>query len=157
MDAVAGKAGGGTKMTAREKLIDLLKKAKSSMLGQSGLSCELARNSYIAEYLLANGVSLETKQATSDKTSDENKRFATDNSVGDKGSPTEPLTNGHRWIPVTERLPEIGCNVLVIDSVTGEVTTAHLNDFNGFVFRDGRGHGASHWMPLPERRRRASE
>ena len=62
-------------MTDRDKLIELLRKAKSSMWGQSGLSCELARNSYIAEYLLANGVRLEEKQATSDKTSDKNKRL----------------------------------------------------------------------------------
>ena len=54
-----------------------------------------------------------------------------------------------KWISVKNRLPEIDCNVLVIDRVTGEVTTAHLNDFNSFVFKDGRGHGASYWMPLP--------
>lgn len=63
------------------------------------------------------------------------------------------LANGvtvQQWIPVTERLPEIGCNVLVVDRVTGGVATAHLNGFAEFVFSDGRGHGASHWMPLTE-------
>ena len=55
-----------------------------------------------------------------------------------------------RWISVTERLPEREQTVLVIDRVTGEVTTAYLNFCDSFVFEDGRGHGASHWMPLPE-------
>lgn len=55
-----------------------------------------------------------------------------------------------KWISVTERLPKQGHYVLVIDRVTGEVTTAYLNDFGSFVFRDGRGHGARYWMPLPK-------
>lgn len=55
-----------------------------------------------------------------------------------------------KWIPVTEMLPEQNRTVLVIDRVTGEVTTAFLNIFNSFVFKDGRGHGASYWMPLPK-------
>ena len=54
-----------------------------------------------------------------------------------------------KWISVKERLPEQERTVLVIDRVTGEVTTAYLNVFGSFVFKDGRGHGASHWMLLP--------
>lgn len=68
-----------------------------------------------------------------------------------------PAVEASNWIPVTERLPEQDRNVLVIDRITGEVTTAHLNEFNSFVFRDGRGHGASHWMPLPEPPKRATQ
>ena len=115
-------------MADREKLIELISTAPFNpvfdVVVQIGDRFTEKYIADIADHLIANGVSLETKQATSD----ENKR----------------------WIPVTERLPEIGRNVLVVDRVTGGVSTAHLNDFNWFVFSDGRGHGASHWMPLPE-------
>lgn len=40
----------------RNKLIELIAKAKRSMWGEKGMSCELARNGFVAEYLLANGV-----------------------------------------------------------------------------------------------------
>lgn len=54
-----------------------------------------------------------------------------------------------KWISVKDRLPIPYHKVLVVDRVTGQVTTARMNDFNSFVFEDGRGHGASYWMPLP--------
>ncbi len=54
------------------------------------------------------------------------------------------------WIPVSERLPKEYTKVLAIDRVTGKVDIAQINAFGCFVYADGRGHGASHWMPLPE-------
>ena len=43
----------------KEKLMELIAKAKRSMWGKSGLSCELARNMYLAEQLIANGVTIQ--------------------------------------------------------------------------------------------------
>ena len=45
--------------SVKEKLVELIAKAKRSMYGKSGLSCELARNMYLAENLIANGVTLQ--------------------------------------------------------------------------------------------------
>ena len=43
-------------MDVREKLVELIHKAKLSMWGKNGLSNEKAQNSYIADYLIAHGV-----------------------------------------------------------------------------------------------------
>ena len=110
----------------REKLIELIAKAKRSMWGKSGLSCELARNSYIAEFLIANGVTI-----------------ATDNNVGDKLTPTA-------WIPVTERLPEYGQTVVVrvhfpFDGDARMAVTTYDQHYNPHFWKR-----VTHWMPLPE-------
>ena len=90
----------------------------------------LCRECRVAEHLLANGVRLETEQATSD----ENKR----------------------WIPVTERLPEGGKVVLcykkdrkmrfgrLLDATYADGVQAFLERDNVLAF------GVTHWMPLPE-------
>ena len=46
-------------MDVREKLVDLIHKAKLSMWGKNGLSKEKAQNSYIADYLISNGVTVQ--------------------------------------------------------------------------------------------------
>ena len=46
-------------MDVREKLVDLIHKAKLSMWGKNGLSNEKAQNSYISDYLFAHGVTVQ--------------------------------------------------------------------------------------------------
>lgn len=46
-------------MTDKEKLVELLAKAKQSMRGERGLDCDLAKNMYLAEHLIANGVTIQ--------------------------------------------------------------------------------------------------
>ena len=46
-------------MDVMEKLVELIHKAKLSMWGKNGLSKEKAQNSYIADYLISNGVTVQ--------------------------------------------------------------------------------------------------
>ena len=45
-------------MDERKKLIELIEKARKAM-NKEEFSCDLARNSFIAEYLIANGVTVQ--------------------------------------------------------------------------------------------------
>ena len=120
-------------MTDREKLIDLLCKAKSKAIDEI-LSDDISYAQQLeieADHLLANGVRLEAKQVTSD----ENKR----------------------WIPVTERLPEPETDVLTFSGGCIDIITYRYNrrGLACFMFRDDCGYWKetfvkiTHWMPLP--------
>ena len=60
-------------MDVRE-LAELIAKVKRSMCGKSGLSCELARNMYIAENLIANGVTVQEWIAVKDRLPEEDEK-----------------------------------------------------------------------------------
>ena len=83
----------------------------------------------------------------------------TDTNVGSKWTPTEPLTNGQRWIPVTERLPERKQDVLMCFD-TGNMAVGWWYDrdevitFWSAYSDDGWYTDCDceplYWMPLPE-------
>jgi hypothetical protein len=56
-----------------------------------------------------------------------------------------------RWIPVSERLPEQGEDVLGFCSKIGK-QVAHLTDESAWYWGTSGvlGYDATHWMPLPE-------
>lgn len=58
-----------------------------------------------------------------------------------------------KWIPVTERLPEDGSDILAVQSYCGEVRIVPANYDRGVwydcVFNRVAEH-ITHWMPLPE-------
>ena len=116
----------GKTMADREKLIEFIYESdlvcNQTMCEECDYLCSnKCKASMIADYLLSNGVRLEPKQATSD----ENKR----------------------WIPVSERLPEQGQEVIVasyrmIKPVV--FTTIFWNK------EHDNWYGITNWMPLPE-------
>ena len=123
----------------REKLIELLLLGAETTpcafddVDCKGKKCSICEREAIADNLIANGVRLEEKQATSDES---------------------------KWIPVTERLPEYKTEVLTRSKMG---TSGHsfavaalwmVDDEIGWVFDDGFEPQdiaeITHWMPLPE-------
>lgn len=45
-------------MNVREKLVELLKNAKSAMKSEN-LSCDIARNMFVADFMMSNGVTVQ--------------------------------------------------------------------------------------------------
>ena len=82
----------------------------------------------IADHLISNGVRLETKRATSEEIK--------------------------RWIPVTERLPDVGdrclCNVKSFAFPGSYYISILMYDKCGFVEGCIYTDDVTHWMPLPE-------
>lgn len=119
-------------MSTIEKLAELIGKAKRSMWGKNGLSSDLARNTYIAEYLIGNGVIDLVKEAAEAD-------GATDTNDGHKSE----------WISVGERLPEKQGAYLVF-TCDRRISMCHFIDHycdGNMQFDDYR---VTHWMPLPE-------
>ena len=138
----------------REKLIDLITERENDLVRKIAWFTDTYRIKEVADHLIANGVT-----------------FATDNNVGDKLAPTEPLTNCQQWIPVTERLPEKDGQYLVYErgyiipsirvlSFANDGRKVDKYDFcrewrNVWYQYDSEwGHitidDVTHWMPLPE-------
>ena len=133
---------GGKQM--REKMIELIRKIDGKIIVFAGMSFDEQKEclySQIADHLIANDVT-----------------FATDNNVGNK------------WIPVTERLPDLHTDEYeepdgswmqfeasdekwVIDE-SGYQTRALYEAgvvFQGWVGEHGQTvHGVTHWMDLPK-------
>ena len=107
----------------REKLIELLDTIHHTPLGKTYRE----RIETIADFLITNGVRLETKQATSEKASEENMR----------------------WIAVSERPPEPFKTVLVYDRNNKEICTAYQTRNMEWVGIRLNGE-VIYWAPIPE-------
>jgi len=58
------------------------------------------------------------------------------------------LREERRWVPVGERLPEVGS--LVLAFINGEIMETTFCGGGGLAWQtDRRGFNATHWMPMP--------
>lgn len=64
------------------------------------------------------------------------------------------LQERQKWVPVTERLPEVGKRVIVKDDIfCGEAYLSISGDwyrYNGTSWADIMDSPVTHWMPLPD-------
>ena len=64
------------------------------------------------------------------------------------------LQEREKWVPVTERLPEVGKRVIVKDDIfCGEAYRSISGDwyrYNGTSWADITDSPVTHWMPLPD-------
>lgn len=64
------------------------------------------------------------------------------------------LQEREKWVPVTERVPEVGKRVIVKDDIfCGEAYLSISGDwyrYNGTLWADITDSPVTHWMPLPD-------
>ena len=63
------------------------------------------------------------------------------------------ITNGvtvQKWIPVTERLPDVGCDVLFVCRSKKYGVGAYSDTYKDFFMGQFPVKGVTHWMPLPQ-------
>ena len=120
-------------MDVREKLVELLRNAKAAMKSEN-LSCDIARNMFVVDFMIANGVTVQEWISVDDRLPDETGRYL---AVKKRIAPDE--LGGNRTDIVILRF--------FVDD--GFRMPTHIPDWiNGEINEE-----VTHWMPLPKPRK----
>ena len=116
-------------MDVKEKLVELLQNAKAAMKSEN-LSCDIARNMFVVDFMMANGVTVQEWISVDDRLPDETGRYL---AVKKRIAPDE--LGGNRTDIVILRF--------FVDD--GFRMPTHIPDWiNGEINEE-----VTHWMPLP--------
>ena len=116
-------------MNVREKLVELLQNAKAAMKSEN-LSCDIARNMFVVDFMMANGVTVQEWISVDDRLPEETGRYL---AVKKRIAPDE--LGGNRTDIVILRF--------FVDD--GFRMPTHIPDWiNGEINEE-----VTHWMPLP--------
>ena len=117
-------------MDVREKLVELLQNAKAAMKSEN-LSCDSARNMFVVDFMMANGVTVQEWISVDDRLPEETGRYL---AVKKRIAPDE--LGGNRTDIVILRF--------FVDD--GFRMPTHIPDWiNGEINEE-----VTHWMPLPQ-------
>ena len=117
-------------MDVREKLVELLQNAKAAMKSEN-LSCDIARNMFVVDFMMANGVTVQEWISVDDRLPDETGRYL---AVKKRIAPDE--LGGNRTDIVILRF--------FVDD--GFRMPTHIPDWINEEINEE----VTHWMPLPE-------
>ena len=116
-------------MDVREKIVELLRNAKAAMKSEN-LSCDIARNMFVVDFMMANGVTVQEWISVDDRLPEETGRYL---AVKKRIAPDE--LGGNRTDIVILRF--------FVDD--GFRMPIHIPDWiNGEINEE-----VTHWMPLP--------
>ena len=117
-------------MDVKEKLVELLQNARSAMKSEN-LSCDIARNMFVVDFMMANGVTVQKWISVDDRLPEETGRYL---AVKKRIAPDE--LGGNRTDIVILRF--------FVDD--GFRMPTHIPDWiNGEINEE-----VTHWLPLPE-------
>ena len=116
-------------MDVREKLVELLQNAKAAMKSEN-LSCDIARNMFVVDFMMANGVTVQEWISVDDRLPDETGRYL---AVKKRIAPDE--LGGNRTDIVILRF--------FVDD--GFRMPTHIPDWINEEINEE----VTHWMPLP--------
>ena len=113
-------------MDVREKLVELLRNAKAAMKSEN-LSCDIARNMFVVDFMMANGVTVQEWISVDDR--------LPDNKEHDWVLAQVVEDNGYMHIPKVMEYRQQRNDWF-------EETYGWLSEHNGLF-------SVTHWMPLP--------
>ena len=116
-------------MDVREKLVELLQNAKAAMKSEN-LSCDIARNMFVVDFMMSNGVTVQEWISVDDRLPDETGRYL---AVKKRIAPDE--LGGNRTDIVILRF--------FVDD--GFRMPTHIPDWINEEINEE----VTHWMPLP--------
>ena len=114
-------------MDVREKLVELLRNAKAAMKSEN-LSCDIARNMFVADFMMANGVTVQEWISVDDR--------LPDNKEHDWVLAQVVEDNGYMHIPKVMEYRQQRNDWF-------EETYGWLSEHNGLF-------SVTHWMPMPQ-------
>lgn len=126
-------------MDVREKLVELLRNAKSAMKSEN-LSCDIARNMFVVDFMMSNGVTVQEWISVNDRLPEFPGHYLVCTSINYWHGGCMDINENHKYHPNGTPVGYDGSTMSVLDCYYD--VTGHWN-------RACDSH-VTHWMPIPE-------
>ena len=124
-------------MDVREKLVELLKNAKAAMKSEN-LSCDIARNMFVVDFMMSNGVTVQEWISVDDRLPEDDEKIESYYDGRMSCKTVLVYTKYGIIIPKNRLIVRLTGNKYLDDQVT-----------DGWIWAGGT-EEVTHWMPMPQ-------